>query len=156
MLPNCAPCRVPRFLTSLSLPRSVTFADKIALGQSAVLGIMCVTFPSPTPPSLTFFHTSKSNNLSANQYNWLGTIFYLSYLVFEYPQNLALQRWPVGKWMRFAKSQLVRSKLILDQASISSSGQSHCCVMPPARISVVCLPSASSLECARAQSPQGS
>ena len=30
----------------------------------------------------------------------LGTIFYLSYLVFEYPQNLALQRFPVGKWMR--------------------------------------------------------
>jgi ACS family allantoate permease-like MFS transporter len=29
----------------------------------------------------------------------LGTIFYLSYLVFEYPQNLALQRFPVGKWM---------------------------------------------------------
>ncbi|KIK59190.1 hypothetical protein GYMLUDRAFT_686005 [Collybiopsis luxurians FD-317 M1] len=31
----------------------------------------------------------------------LGTIFYLSYLVFEYPQNLALQRFPVGKWMSF-------------------------------------------------------
>ncbi|CCM05266.1 uncharacterized protein FIBRA_07477 [Fibroporia radiculosa] len=29
----------------------------------------------------------------------LGTIFYLSYLLFEYPQNLALQRFPVGKWM---------------------------------------------------------
>lgn len=31
----------------------------------------------------------------------LGTIFYLSYLIFEYPQNLALQKYPVGKWMRF-------------------------------------------------------
>ena len=31
----------------------------------------------------------------------LGTIFYLGYLIFEYPQNLALQRFPVGKWMRF-------------------------------------------------------
>jgi len=30
----------------------------------------------------------------------LGTIFYLSYLVFEFPQNLCLQRFPVGKWMR--------------------------------------------------------
>ena len=30
----------------------------------------------------------------------LGTIFYVSYLLFEYPQNLALQRFPVGKWMR--------------------------------------------------------
>lgn len=35
----------------------------------------------------------------SSRYNWLGTIFYLSYLVFEYPQNLALQRFPVGKWM---------------------------------------------------------
>ncbi|THH04217.1 hypothetical protein EW145_g5684 [Phellinidium pouzarii] len=40
-----------------------------------------------------------TNHLDATQYNWLGTIFYLSYLVFEYPQNLALQRLPVGKWM---------------------------------------------------------
>ncbi|KAG8710878.1 hypothetical protein FRC11_004016 [Ceratobasidium sp. 423] len=31
--------------------------------------------------------------------NWLGTIFYIAYLVFEYPQNLALQRFQVGKWM---------------------------------------------------------
>ncbi|EEB88034.1 hypothetical protein MPER_14367, partial [Moniliophthora perniciosa FA553] len=29
----------------------------------------------------------------------LGSIFYISYLAFEYPQNLALQRFPVAKWM---------------------------------------------------------
>jgi ACS family allantoate permease-like MFS transporter len=29
----------------------------------------------------------------------LGTIFYISYLIFEFPQNLALQKFPVGKWM---------------------------------------------------------
>ena len=44
-------------------------------------------------------HT-QSTHLTTNEYNWLGTIFYISYLVFEYPQNLALQRFPVGKWMR--------------------------------------------------------
>lgn len=43
----------------------------------------------------------EATHLTTNQYNWLGTIFYLSYLVFEYPQNLALQRFPVGKWMRY-------------------------------------------------------
>lgn len=31
----------------------------------------------------------------------LGTIFYLSYLVFEFPQNLCLQHFPVAKWMRY-------------------------------------------------------
>ncbi|TFY71974.1 hypothetical protein EVG20_g1010 [Dentipellis fragilis] len=59
----------------------VQFMDKTTLGSSAILGIR------------------DSAHLSTNQYNWLGTIFYLSYLVFEYPQNLALQRFPVGRWM---------------------------------------------------------
>ncbi|PFH54129.1 hypothetical protein AMATHDRAFT_38116 [Amanita thiersii Skay4041] len=59
----------------------MTFADKTTLGQSAVLGIL------------------NDAHLSRTQFNWLGTIFYLSYLGFEYPQNLALQHLPVGKWM---------------------------------------------------------
>ncbi|KAG1826874.1 MFS general substrate transporter [Suillus subaureus] len=59
----------------------ITFMDKTTLGEAAVLGIL------------------EDAHLTANQYDWLGTIFYLSYLVFQYPQNLALQRFPVGKWM---------------------------------------------------------
>ncbi|KAH9929340.1 uncharacterized protein B0H18DRAFT_953536 [Fomitopsis serialis] len=51
----------------------VQYMDKLTLGNAAILGL---------------------------KYNWLGTIFYISYLVFEYPQNLALQRLPVGKWLR--------------------------------------------------------
>lgn len=59
----------------------IQFMDKTTLGSSAILGIRTAT------------------HLTTNQYNWLGTIFYISYLVFEFPQNLALQRFPVGKWM---------------------------------------------------------
>ncbi|KAI6046644.1 MFS general substrate transporter, partial [Pisolithus marmoratus] len=59
----------------------VQFMDKTTLGSSAVLGIETAT------------------HLTVNQYVPLGTVFYLSYLLFEYPQNLALQRLPVGKWM---------------------------------------------------------
>ncbi|KAF7311475.1 hypothetical protein MKEN_01049800 [Mycena kentingensis (nom. inval.)] len=59
----------------------MTFADKTTLGQAAVLGII------------------PGAHLNQNQFNWLGSIFYFSYLLFEYPQNLALQRFPVGKWM---------------------------------------------------------
>ncbi|EGN94818.1 hypothetical protein SERLA73DRAFT_96177 [Serpula lacrymans var. lacrymans S7.3] len=59
------------------------FMDKTTLGSAAILGI------------------EQATHLSTNQYNWLGTVFYLSYLVFEYPQNLALQRFPVGKWISF-------------------------------------------------------
>lgn len=59
----------------------ITFMDKTTLGEAAVLGII------------------EDAHLTTNQFDWLGTIFYLSYLVFQYPQNLALQRYPVGKWM---------------------------------------------------------
>ncbi|KAJ3792375.1 major facilitator superfamily domain-containing protein [Lentinula aff. detonsa] len=41
-----------------------------------------------------FFRTAT--HLDANE---LSTVFYLSYLVFEYPQNLALQRFHVGRWL---------------------------------------------------------
>ncbi|KZT03213.1 MFS general substrate transporter [Laetiporus sulphureus 93-53] len=59
----------------------VQFMDKTTLGSAAILGI------------------KTDAHLTTSEYNWLGTIFYLSYLFFEYPQNLALQRFPVGKWM---------------------------------------------------------
>ncbi|TFK33346.1 MFS general substrate transporter [Crucibulum laeve] len=61
----------------------IQFMDKTTLGSSAILGIR------------------EATHLTTNQYNWLGTIFYLSYLAFEFPQNLCLQRFPVGKWMSF-------------------------------------------------------
>ncbi|THH28921.1 hypothetical protein EUX98_g5267 [Antrodiella citrinella] len=57
------------------------FADKTTLGQSAVLGLF------------------DGAHINQNQFNWLNTIFYLFFLAFEYPQNLALQYLPVGKWM---------------------------------------------------------
>lgn len=59
----------------------IQYADKTTLGNSSVLGLI------------------QSAHLTQNQFNWLGTVFYLSYLAFEYPMNLALQRFPVGKWM---------------------------------------------------------
>ncbi|RDB14680.1 putative transporter PB1C11.03 [Hypsizygus marmoreus] len=61
----------------------IQFMDKTTLGSAAILGIR------------------EAAKLTTNQYNWLGTIFYLSYLLFEFPQNLALQRFPVGKWLSF-------------------------------------------------------
>ncbi|KAJ7508955.1 major facilitator superfamily domain-containing protein [Mycena galericulata] len=59
----------------------IQFMDKTTLNGAAILGIL------------------QAAHLTTNQYNRLGTIFYLSYLVFEFPQNLALQRFPVAKWM---------------------------------------------------------
>ncbi|KIP01937.1 hypothetical protein PHLGIDRAFT_79872 [Phlebiopsis gigantea 11061_1 CR5-6] len=67
----------------------VQFMDKTTLGSSSILGIR----------QFISANTVSRRADSRRRYNWLGTIFYLSYLVFEYPQNLALQRFPVGKWM---------------------------------------------------------
>ncbi|KAK0190411.1 major facilitator superfamily domain-containing protein [Armillaria mellea] len=58
----------------------IQYMDKATLGNAAVLGLL------------------EDTHLSTNQ---LGTIFYLGYLVFEFPQNLCLQRLPVGKWLSF-------------------------------------------------------
>ena len=44
---------------------------------------------------------SQSAHLTQNQFNWLGTVFYLAYLAFQYPQNFALQYFPIGKWMSY-------------------------------------------------------
>ncbi|KAJ3744969.1 major facilitator superfamily domain-containing protein [Lentinula detonsa] len=91
----------------VSVPR-MTFADKTTLGQSAVLGI------------------EKTAHLNQNQFDWLSSVFYLTYLAFEYPQNFALQRFPVGKWMRqlifFVLLVLVRSQLRSHAACHSFGG----------------------------------
>ncbi|OJA20275.1 hypothetical protein AZE42_11034 [Rhizopogon vesiculosus] len=53
--------------------------DKTTLGSAAILGIL------------------EATHLTVNQYNWLSTVYSLGYLLFEYPQSFALQRFPVGK-----------------------------------------------------------
>ncbi|KAH8890081.1 MFS general substrate transporter [Thozetella sp. PMI_491] len=57
------------------------YVDKQTLGNSSILGIL------------------EDAHLSADQYNWLSSIFYLGYLLAEWPQNFALQRYPVGRWL---------------------------------------------------------
>ncbi|TBU35510.1 MFS general substrate transporter [Dichomitus squalens] len=61
------------------------FADKTTLGQSAVLGLL----------------NGPKHYIDKDQFNWLSTAFYLFFLGFEWPQNLALQYLPVGKWLSF-------------------------------------------------------
>ncbi|KAG1740652.1 MFS general substrate transporter [Suillus lakei] len=64
----------------------IQFMDKITLGSAAILGIQPRTLTTNEYVILTLSFR-------------LGTAFYLGYILFEYPQNLALQRFPVGKWM---------------------------------------------------------
>ncbi|KAL2429253.1 putative transporter PB10D8.01 [Exophiala dermatitidis] len=70
-----------RIIPFLCVGYHLMYVDKQTLGSSAILGIL------------------KDNHLNANQYNWLSSIFYFGYLLAEWPQNWALQRFPVGKWL---------------------------------------------------------
>ncbi|EIW80168.1 MFS general substrate transporter [Coniophora puteana RWD-64-598 SS2] len=74
----------------------VQFMDKTTLGSAAILGIEYALVHFGATLRRSAWRTEAN---SANAEIRLGTAFYLSYLVFEYPQNLALQRFPVGKWM---------------------------------------------------------
>ncbi|KAK5717040.1 hypothetical protein LTR15_008928 [Elasticomyces elasticus] len=57
------------------------YVDKQTLGSSSILGIL------------------KDAHLTADQYNWLSSLFYVGYLAAEWPQNWALQRFPMAKWL---------------------------------------------------------
>lgn len=60
---------------------SLQYLDKTTLSYAASMGIM------------------KDNNLSSWQYAWSGSMFYIGYLVFAYPHNRLLQRFPLGKYL---------------------------------------------------------
>lgn len=57
------------------------YVDKQTLGNSAILGIL------------------EDAHLNTSQYNWLSSVFYFGYLIAEIPQNMALQRFPVAKYL---------------------------------------------------------
>ncbi|KIW12676.1 hypothetical protein PV08_09954 [Exophiala spinifera] len=70
-----------RILPFLCIGYHLMYVDKQTLGSSAILGIL------------------EDAHLNSNQYNWLSSIFYFGYLIAEWPQNRALQHFPVGKWL---------------------------------------------------------
>ncbi|KAI0748380.1 MFS general substrate transporter [Daedaleopsis nitida] len=85
------------------------FADKTTLGQSAVLGLL----------------NGPKHYINQSQFNLLNTIFYIFFLGFEWPQNLALQYLPVGKWMSF--NILVWSVALLSHTAAKNFGQFFAC-----------------------------
>jgi MFS family permease len=45
------------------------------------------------------FNLREETHLVGTEYSWLGSLFYLGYLFWEYPTSLMLQRFPVAKFM---------------------------------------------------------
>jgi ACS family allantoate permease-like MFS transporter len=72
--------KIDRFLLPLMwFCYGVQQTDKTSLGTQAIFGMRTDT------------------NLVGQQYSWLTTIFYLAYLIGEFPSNFLLQRWSLGK-----------------------------------------------------------
>ncbi|APA13330.1 hypothetical protein sscle_11g081000 [Sclerotinia sclerotiorum 1980 UF-70] len=61
----------------------LNFLDKTTLSYASIMGM------------------KTSLNLKGDNYQWLGSMFYIGYLVWEYPTNRLLQRLPLAKWSSF-------------------------------------------------------
>ena len=137
--------------------RRMTFADKITLGQSAVLGIMCVDFASfRILCAYLLPHQSIKPPLGKPiQLAWDNLLALVPCL--RVPAKLGSPE-VAGREMDEVRRKAGRivPRLTVRQASTSLSGPSPCCAIPPARVLVACSPSVSFLECVRERSPQGS
>lgn len=59
----------------------IQFTDKSTLGISAVLGII------------------QDTHLSGSQYSWLGSLFYLGFICFQFPNSYLMQKFPISKYL---------------------------------------------------------
>ena len=72
--------KIDRFLLPLMwFCYGIQQTDKTSIGTQAIFGLV------------------EDNNLVGQQYSWLTTIFYITYLTGEFPSNFLLQRWSIGK-----------------------------------------------------------
>lgn len=71
-------------LPLICLLYTIQYMDKISISYAAVMGLR------------DHYH------MHGNQYSWCGSAFYLGYLIFEFPMSLALQRFPVSKFVSAA------------------------------------------------------
>ncbi|KAL4922796.1 major facilitator superfamily domain-containing protein [Aspergillus aurantiobrunneus] len=70
-----------RVLVVMMVTYLIQTLDKGALSFASVMGII------------------EDSNLQGNQYQWLTTVVYLAILIVEFPENWAIQRVPIAKWL---------------------------------------------------------
>ncbi|KAJ4368343.1 hypothetical protein N0V83_006699 [Neocucurbitaria cava] len=69
-----------------------------------LMPLLCITYMLQSIDKTTLgyaavFDLREDTQLHGTQYSWLGSLFYLGYLFWEYPTSLLLQRLPVAKFM---------------------------------------------------------
>ncbi|PVF97422.1 MFS general substrate transporter [Serendipita vermifera] len=72
-----------RILPLLMLVYTLQYLDKSTIGATSILGFL------------------QDNHLTVEQFNNLGTFFYLGYLVSQIPHSYAFQKLPVAKYLAF-------------------------------------------------------
>jgi ACS family allantoate permease-like MFS transporter len=77
----------------------LNYLDKTTLSYASIMGLeadlnLKGSVSSPPPP----VRTLNLSSFNIQNYQWLGSMFYIGYLVWEYPTNRLLQRLPLAKW----------------------------------------------------------
>lgn len=72
-----------RCFQMLCVVYGLNYLDKTTLSYASIMGLQ------------TDIHLHGTN------YQWLGSMFYIGYLAWEYPTNRLLQRLPLAKWSAF-------------------------------------------------------
>ncbi|TAQ86098.1 hypothetical protein B7494_g5574 [Chlorociboria aeruginascens] len=67
----------------LCIVYGLNYLDKTTISYASIMGL------------------KTSLNLTGDNYQWLGSMFYFGYLGWEYPTNRLLQRLPLAKWSSF-------------------------------------------------------
>ncbi|KAG5814141.1 hypothetical protein H9Q71_003403 [Fusarium xylarioides] len=67
-------------LPMMALTYVLNYMDKVALSEASIFGI------------------KEDLNLVGQQYSWSSSIFYLGYLVWQYPSSLLMQKLPIGRY----------------------------------------------------------
>ncbi|CUM67350.1 uncharacterized protein PRCAT00005043001 [Priceomyces carsonii] len=72
-----------------------------------ILPVMCILMSCQLMDKSTNSYASivglrTDLNMTSQEYSWVGSSFYLGYLVFEYPANMLLQRFPLSKTLALA------------------------------------------------------
>lgn len=70
-----------RLMPLLCLTYALQSIDKNTLSYAAVFGLR------------------EDLDLKGTEYSWTGAIFYLGYMIWEFPTNLMLQRLPINRFM---------------------------------------------------------
>lgn len=72
--------------------------------DSTLLPLLCLTYALQSIDKTTLgyaavFGLEDDLHLVGTEYSWLGAIFYLGYLIWEFPTNVLLQKLPINRFM---------------------------------------------------------